>query len=515
MIEMKTHPILQVGRNCWTADAPVDAAGLLVDGRNYFRAFYRCAAQAQRYILMAGWRFNSDIRLMRGEDAECEAGEDVKLLPYLEALCQANPELRIYVLAWDFSLIFAHKWELFQEWRFEWNGRGQIDYQYDDNHPVGASHHQKLVVVDGHVGFVGGLDFNADDWDDRRHLAKNPQRADSGQSEHPPYHDLQGFITGPAVQELTEYFKRRWVLAGGKPLELPAVPEPAPPNFPHTPLRANRVAIACNEPAREGQPEPIQQIRNLYIDAIAAARQLIYIENQYFSSSAVYDALLERMSAKRRTKLDIVLVLPRQLPAWSEQATLGPPRLRMIRGLREAAAEYGHNLGIYYPAATGGGPEHFVVIHSKVLIVDDRFLTVGSANTSNRSMGLDTELNLAFEAQGRQRRQLESSIRRFRVSLLAEHCAGAGRADIREKLRQLRGIVPYLNELAENPQCKLYVLDEETIASDSTWVALLAEWGMSLDPERPIGETLFEPLTSSIYPAQERFSWLRKWIPGM
>src|SRR5687767_2069522 len=201
-------PILAAGRNCWSAGAPVDASGLLVDGRDYYLAFHDAARQAKRYILIAGWRFNSDVRLLRGADAERNGGE-VQFLPFLNELCVKHPGLRIYILAWDFSVIYAHEWELFQRSKFQQAPHGRLQFRFDSEHAVGASHHQKFAVIDGVTGFVGGLDFNSDDWDDRRHLAFNPHRSDSGKEPHHPYHDIQTYLAGPAARDLAAYFETR------------------------------------------------------------------------------------------------------------------------------------------------------------------------------------------------------------------------------------------------------------------------------------------------------------------
>jgi hypothetical protein len=61
---------------------------------------------AQHYILIAGWQFDSTVRLLRGEDIDKANGE-VRFLPFLDSLCKKNPELRLYILAWNFSLIYA------------------------------------------------------------------------------------------------------------------------------------------------------------------------------------------------------------------------------------------------------------------------------------------------------------------------------------------------------------------------------------------------------------------------
>src|SRR6478609_11366696 len=102
--------ILTPGRNCWTNEAPLNHCGLLVDGRAYYRAFYHAAQKAQKYLLIAGWKFTSDVKLLRGPDA-AEADGEVELLPFLKELLRKKPELRIYILAWDYSLIYALEWE--------------------------------------------------------------------------------------------------------------------------------------------------------------------------------------------------------------------------------------------------------------------------------------------------------------------------------------------------------------------------------------------------------------------
>lgn len=510
--------LLRAGHNCWTEAASAHAAGLLIDGRDYYRAFYRAARQAKRYLLIAGWRFNSDVRLLRGKDAEANGGE-VKLLPFLNRLCREKPELRVYVLAWDFSVIFAHAWELFQEWRFERARHGRLDFLFDSAHPVGGSHHQKFVVVDGHQAFLGGLDFNADDWDNRHHHADNPLRADSGQEQHHPYHDVQVYFAGPVAKDLAGYFATRWRRAGGAELELPEVPAPRPdelPSFPRLPVRSDHVALSRTEAPTLTDGHKVHEIRRLYLDAIDSANEMIYIENQYFSSEAVYHALLQRMRAADRPKLDIALVLPKRLPSWVESVALAPPRIRMLDGLREAAAATGHRLGAYYPTALHeDGKEEPVVVHSKVLIVDDRFLTMGSANTSNRSMALDSELNATWEATSAADAALIRSIRRLRVSLLGEHAGVLAKAQWRAALRTRRGLVDCLERLSAEPGCRLRPLSDQAVLEDREWMATLAKWGVSLDPDGPIvEETLFEPLDVSANLFGRGLTWLRDWIAG-
>ena len=67
--------IINIGATCWDV-ASAEQTGLLIDARDYYRAFYHAARAAKRYVLISGWQFDSDVRLLRGEDAE-DAGDDL------------------------------------------------------------------------------------------------------------------------------------------------------------------------------------------------------------------------------------------------------------------------------------------------------------------------------------------------------------------------------------------------------------------------------------------------------
>lgn len=483
----RSSPILAPGRNCWAVCA-ADQSGLLIDARAYYKAFRDAAARARRYLLIAGWRFNSDIRLVRGPDAG--QGEEDQLVPFLDGLCERKPGLHVYILAWDFSINYAPEWELFQKRKFESSRHKRIHFCFDAAHAIGGSHHQKLVVIDGRIAFVGGLDFSPGSWDDRDHHALNLDRTDSGQEPHDPYHDIQAYVTGAAASELASYFQSRWEAACGGRLDLLPEPTGGPPPF-RASVRLGPAEIALSQtwPPTLTRPESVRQIRQLFLDAVASARELIYVENQYLSSEAFYQALRERMQAPNQPRLEIILVLPKRMHGWIEAAAVGGPRVRILDDLRELAQTTGHRLGVYYSAVkTADDRELQVFIHSKVLLVDDRFLTVGSANLSNRSLGLDSELNVAWEARTSADAKLMGAIRRVRVSLLAEHCGLRHSAAARRGLRRTQGLVDWLDRIADEGVSRLHRLTPEVILAEREWLDQLARWGFSLDPERPVIE---------------------------
>jgi len=483
---IQLEPILKLGSNCWSIEE-VQETGLLIDGRDYYRAFYRAASGARRYILIAGWQFDSVVRLLRGEDSK-EAGGEVCFLPFLNGLCEKNSELHIYILAWDFSLIYALEREWRQKYIFNRTTNARLQFRFDNCHPLGASHHQKFVVVDGHTAFVGGADICASRWDDRDHHAAHPERYNNGSKPYGPYHEVQSYHTGAVARRLAELFAARWRRAGGGSLTLPPTPRPGRAALePSIAVAATRVALSRTQPAmlvpRQGG---VQEICRLYVDAIAGAERLIYIENQYFSSEAIYNALVARMHAHQRPRLQIVMILPKRPEAFLEEVAMGFAQAKMLRSLAQIARDTGHAFGVYYPATrTTAGREVPTYIHSKLLLVDDRFLTVGSANTTNRSMGFDTELNVSWEAASYRQRGLIRSFRDTRMSLLAEH-SGVVPQGHRGGLGRVRGLVDYLNRLADGARSRLHHHPMDTSFDENEWLQALKPENFVLDPGRPL-----------------------------
>jgi phospholipase D1/2 len=491
--------ILVPGHNCWV-QAEAQEAGVLVDARDYYRAFHRVALRARQYIAITGWQFDSDVALLRDDDArqvQCE----VRMLPLLRELCARNPELQVYILAWDFSLLLALEREWMQELLFNWRSE-RVFFRFDTSAPLYGSHHQKLVIVDGQVAFTGGMDICDCRWDDRSHPPRSALRCDTGREPHGPYHDVQAVVTGPVVERLTELFEARWFNSGGGLLKLPkpvarddggvAAGLEATLAMPSGPVAISRTFGKTLVPRQE----TVQEVRALYLDAIDAAERIIYLENQYFSSRAIFQALVRRMRQRDRSRLHIVFVLPRMPEALREQLAMGLAQVKLLRVLQRVARATGHSLGVYCSAAPDeNGRDVFTYIHSKLMVVDDRFVTLGSANTTNRSLGLDSELNLAWEApEGRGGEALRRSIRRLRVSLLAEHAGLEGVAALRELARADR-LVPFLEEVAERRRHRLRHHPLETLFDQNPLLKPLEPEELIIDPEDSVlDESLFETL---------------------
>ena len=469
---------------------PVDEFGLLVDAEDYYREFYRAASQAESYILLSGWQFDSDVALLRGPEAE-RAGAPVTLLKLLKHLTETKPELRIWILAWDFHLVFAAEREWMQNIVFDWTSNERLQFMFDSNHVERGCHHQKFVVIDGVVTFLGGLDLCDDRWDDRKHRQRNAFRLSDGEP-HKPFHDIQAYARGTELAgSLVELFACRWERAGGAPMSVPPTRPEAIERVRSRrldgllPLAAPTVALSRTDPhGSPGGPPRCTEIATLHCAAIASAERLIYAETQYFSAHLIADAIEQRMRDTRLPKLDIVLVLNVSGETLKEQAAVGLAQAKNIGHLRSVARETGHALGIYYTlpsCETPETPERATYIHSKLMIVDDRFLTVGSANLTNRSMAVDTELNVSVETDDAND-ALGVSIRGVRASLLAEHTGGP-------ELTQVAGLVAHLDEITSKGEggsqagpCRLRNHPSPT-TSERAALALVDPQKLPFDPD--------------------------------
>jgi len=393
------------GSNCWRVE-PANRAAFLIDADAYYRALAAAFERARRYILLSGWQLDSRFRLTP-EDQSAPCFGD-----FLHHLIRRSRRLNIYLLIWDFAIVYATDREIIPLYSHPWRTHRRIHFLLDSSHPLGASHHQKIVVVDDALAFAGGLDIADRRWDTPAHEAHDPRRMDAYNRPYPPSHDVQLMVDGDAAAALGGLVKDHWCRATGRRFRTPSgrVGDPWPPEV-KPDLQNVSVAIARTEPEYYGRPE-VREVERLYLDSIREARRVIYFENQYLSSKPIADALAARLEEENGP--EIIMVLPKETSEWLERVTMAVLRSRLLRRLR--AADRFNRLHVYYPVVPG---DHVQLrVHAKLCIVDDRFARIGSSNLNNRSMGLDTECDLAIEAEERSTAQ---SITNLRHRLVAEH----------------------------------------------------------------------------------------------
>jgi phosphatidylserine/phosphatidylglycerophosphate/cardiolipin synthase-like enzyme/uncharacterized membrane protein YdjX (TVP38/TMEM64 family) len=327
--------------------------------------------------------------------------------------------LQAYILLWDWSPIYALEREPLFFGDGPWEAHDRLHLLKDSAHPLGASHHQKIVVIDGAIAWCGGFDISRWRWDTSAHAADEPRRKEPGGDHYPPFHDLQLLVDDEAASALEEVALDRWRWAGGEPLTpisgasansagnasgagaADVWPDGLAPW-----LGQKQVLIARTFPEYDERPAA-RESEQLYLDMIGAARHLIYIENQYLTSRAVRDALKHALSQDEPPW--VLIVLPEDTGKWLEQYTMDALRVRALAELREADSK--GRLGVYFPDVPGLD-EGCMMVHAKLMIVDDKSLRIGSSNLSNRSFGLDSECDLAIVAEDQDTARAICNLRR-------------------------------------------------------------------------------------------------------
>jgi phosphatidylserine/phosphatidylglycerophosphate/cardiolipin synthase-like enzyme/membrane protein DedA with SNARE-associated domain len=487
--------LLRPGYNCWTV-ARAERVSFLVDAADYFRAFYEAALRAERSIVILGWDFNSQTQLHF--DPVPPGGPPTLLGEFLNYLVHRRHGLHVHVLNWDYPMVFGTDREFPPLYGFGWTPARRVHLRYDDTHPVAGSHHQKIVLIDDSVAFLGGVDLTVRRWDNCEHRADEPRRTAHGKP-YPPFHDLMAVLDGEAARSLAALARERWLAATGGKLRPAALRAPEhdawPPSFPPE-LHGVEVGIARTVPPR-GELPAVREVEKLYLDMIAAAKRTLYIENQYFTAPRIAAALEKRLAEPDGP--EIVLVLRLLSHGWLEEHTMHVLRTRLIARLRKA-----DRLGrfrVYYPHVPALADGCCVDVHSKLMVVDDRVLRLGSSNLCNRSFGLDTEADIAIEARGRA--QVAGVILGFRDKLLAEHL-GVSIEQLQRELEPTGSLIAAIKVLAHDGR-SLRELD-----SLPEWSDAVVNVAAVADPDEPIAlEALLLDRHHGEETAPEKPHWLR------
>lgn len=470
------HP----SRNCREV-AVASHAAIAIDCANYYHALYEAIVKARHSVFVAGWDIDSRIKLLRGDRAR-GASHPARFFELIQWKARQNPEVQIYLNRWDFSLFMMRDREWLGKYRWYRNSPPNVHYWQDSTVPTGACHHQKIVTVDDEIAFCGGMDVALRRWDERRHMPRDHNRIDPAGDNgaavtFAPYHDIQMLVAGEAAQALALLVRERWEYATGgvpvplRPLSGGGLPQSWPESL--TPdLRDIRVAITQTKPRWDTMPGEYH-VERMYCDMIARAERFIYIENQFLCRLDVAAALNRRL--RERPELQVLLVSSYSPNGMMERKSMWHGRV-LFRDILESGG-VGERVAMAYPVSRVNGSEKPVRIHSKLMVVDDRYLRVGSSNLNNRSMRLDTECDLVFAAEDEASRQAVAHIRN---DLIREH-TGYELEHIDRIARQGEGVGSLLNYLTHSRQ-HLYKINDESYRHDR-FTALAKRLA---DPEQPL-----------------------------
>ena len=301
-------------------------------------------------------------------------------------------------------------------------------------------------------------------------------------------------VDGAAARALGALARERWARATGEDLAATHSTMPWPltaqPDFADV-----DVAIARTVPPYQGDTE-VREVEVLFHDMIARAERAIYIENQFLTCCALAEALGRRL--REKPALEVLIVAPQTHSSWLESRVMRNGRIRFAGVLRDFGVA--DRVRLVYPEVCDETRATDTMVHAKVMIVDDALLRVGSANLNNRSMGTDSECDLAIEAASDvQRRAIET----VRARLLADHC-GVSAAEAAQAIAQ-HGLIRASETLTGRGH-RLRVIDDGVPEAGefADYIAGLA------DPERPIeSHEVMAALLGDRFPARRRSMWLK------
>jgi phosphatidylserine/phosphatidylglycerophosphate/cardiolipin synthase-like enzyme len=461
------------GDQHWRVEAATRAA-LVIDAADYFTHARAAMLQAEHRIMLIGWDFDARIRV--GEPGEDGAPDTIG--DFVLWLVARRPALQVYLLRWDIGAVKAMFRGTTPITLVKWALNKNIHVRLDSAHPTGASHHQKVVVIDDCFAFCGGIDMTSNRWDTRDHKDSDPLRVGPTGKPYMAWHDATMALSGPVAAALGELARERWACAGGEKLPVVEASGDCWPDTLEPDLRDCDVAISRTRPAY-GDVAEAHEIETLYLAMIARAKRSIYAESQYFASRKIAEALSHRLAEPDGP--EVVLINPAQADGWLEQEAMDTARARLVETLRRI--DTNGRFRLYHPVTATGEP---IYVHAKIMIVDGEMLRVGSSNWNNRSLRLDTECDVTIDSARPGNQAAGPVIRALRAGLMAEHL-GVEPAEIArridggsliETIEALRGagrtLVPY--QIPDLSAVEEYLADHEV-----------------LDPEGP--DEMFEALT--------------------
>ncbi len=374
----------------WARDEPPPRQGceleVLIDGGNALPEMAARLSEARHYVHITGWHLEPSFELIKGRPhgaigvmlAELAERVDVRVLVWSGAPLPAFHPSRGEVAETLHNL----------------TRRTRIQAQGDPREHPFHCHHEKTIVIDGELAFVGGIDLT-DSAGDRYDTQAHHARRRTG------WHDVATRLRGPAVADVGEHFRVRWRALTGE--VAPQTPPPPP---------AGDSTVQVVRTVEEDMYDPLPQgdfrVFESYLRVLRGARELIYIENQFLWSPEIVSVLADKLRNPPTPDFRIVVLLPAQANNGAED-TRGQVGV-LIDADNGAERFLAATIRSMSAARDRADP---LYVHAKVAVVDDRWLIVGSANINAHSFFNDSEMCVATDDA--------ALARSTRVRLWAEH----------------------------------------------------------------------------------------------
>jgi phosphatidylserine/phosphatidylglycerophosphate/cardiolipin synthase-like enzyme len=372
----------------WASGEPPPRPGndveLLVDGAAALPRLAEELRKARSHVHLAGWHVSPYFRLEDG-------GRRTELKGLLAELAE-RIDVRVLVWAGSPLPLFRPDRKDVQGVRHALEHGTRIKVATDPKERPLHCHHEKIVVIDDRVAFVGGIDLTTLAGD-RFDFPGHPARGRLG------WHDAAVAVRGPVVQDVAEHFRLRWQDVTGETL-------PPPQGSRRAGSTELQFVRTVPEHVYDALPDGDFRILESYTRALRSAQRLVYLENQFFWSSEIAEILQRKLERPPSDDFRVLLVLPSN-PNNGADDTRG-----QLADLIDCDDGAGRVLACALQALGDEEPGP-VYVHAKIGIVDDRWLTIGSANLNEHSLFNDSEANLVTRD--------EELVRAARLRLWSEH----------------------------------------------------------------------------------------------
>ncbi len=409
----------------------------LIDNSAAYDALLRAVRDARHSIWISQLAFDADCRVYAGDNAGTGADTDGDNL--LDAILATSEDYRVSVkILLNSTLLLDTKRPLLKFLAGSKRDASLVEVRGISRFPQLL--HAKIVVIDERQAFLMGSPFVNGYWGAPSHRPvdhRRPRRELGGR----PVHDVSVALRGNVVRDLAAIFSRVWNGAGHQepnreaPGSGSAIASEAPGaevRLSDRPTAERGIEVVTTEPnGVRGSDNPgSRQTLNALLDGIQGARSLIYVEHQYLSSRPVAEAL--RTALDRHHALEILLLL-------NQNADVTAYRRWQDARLAETGLLDHPRVGVFALWSMGARHEadaglNQVFVHSKVVIVDDKWAMVGSANLDGVSLD-----SYGDDFSGRLGRRVFRDVRNFDVGVVLRAGLKSGSAtnpiyDLRRRL---------------------------------------------------------------------------------
>ena len=358
------------GPGLWPEGDPPPRKGnqieVLIDGAAVFSEVIEAMSKATSHIHFAGWLIKPSFQLTKGDEP----------LIVRDFFAELSERVELRVLLWAGAPLpppFQPRRKDGHDVADELRRGSKVKVALDKKERPLHCHHEKIIVIDDEIAFVNGIDM-AELGGDRYDSQDHPPKGETG------WHDVGTRIRGPLVADVADHFRMRWRETTGEQLPEPAIPEPAGDT-------EAQLIRTVPEKIYTSVPKGDFRILEAYIRALTSARKLIYLENQFLWASDIIDLLAEMIRKPPNPDFRVLCVLPAR-PTTGDDDTRG-----QLAQLVEADDGAGRFLATSLYARSGNNQD-VVYVHAKVGIIDDRWMTIGSANLNHHSLFNDSEVNV-------------------------------------------------------------------------------------------------------------------------